>query len=344
MAIDGAFCMDAQGVGIRISVEGLENDQTTRADRPGLVERDERHWYGEGWRQLRRNLVRLCLSKSSDLLYVLCSEKARPDDIAQAVHAFVDKVLDAIDKRARATSHADIWRHSLRLLALPDMLSDALISQRKRFASTDLDHDPEAMLGATLKFHFETVRRDLQTEHSPHRLKVWEQINRASQDVRGLNDDPSTLRSIEHLEVVLAALKERYPNSRNLPRSIETLEGYFFEFSRFHEPESLDSDHGLSLVDDQSMAFDDLDFLEDVTGMKPDPIGCFEALPKAHAEAFAAAHRLMTDLLPDIETPFTSARAYYLTQGISKRRFHRLLREATDLLIACLENKILRVP
>ena len=344
MAIDGALCMGAQGVGIRISVEGVDNDRTEPAEGAAFFERDERYWYGEGWRQLRRNLVRLCLNESVDLLDVLCTEKIPPDDIERAVRVFVDRILSAIDKRARATPHADIWRHSLRLLALPDALGDALIKQRKRFASIERDHDPEAMLGATLKFHFETVRRDLQTEHSPHRLKVWEQIDRVSRDMRGLNDDPSVLRSADHLEAVLATLKERYPSSRNLPRSIETLEGYFFEFSRFHEPESLDGDKGQSLLDDQVMTFDDLDFLEDVTGMKPDPIGCFEALPRAHGEAFAAAHRLMSDLLPDIKTPFTSARAYYLTQGISKRQFHRLLKEATDLLIACLENKIQRVP
>ena len=335
--------MRARGVGIKISVEGVDIHRTGLAAARGLTERDERFWYGEGWRQLRRNLVRLCLIESGDLLDVLCMAEARQDNIDRSVHAFVDRVLSSIDERARATSQTDMWRHSLRLLALPRALSDALIKQRKRFASTERDHDPEAMLGAALKFHFETVRRELQTEHSPHRLKVWEQIDRVSRDILGPNDDPSALRSIEHLETVLVALGERYPSSRNLPRSIETLEGYFFEFSRFHEPEPLDSERAQSLVDEQAMTFDDLDFLEDVTGMKPDPIGCFEALPKAHAEAFAAAHRLMTDLLPDIQTPFTSARAYYLSQGLSKRQFHRVLREATNLLIACLERNIQRV-
>jgi hypothetical protein len=260
------------------------------------------------------------------------------------VRVFVDRVLTAIDKRARATAHADIWRHSLLLLAMPDTLVDVLVKQQRRFASTDRDHDPDAMLGAALKAHFETARRDLQTEHSPHRLKVWEQIDRVSRDLIGLNDDPTALRSVEHLEAVLAALKERYPSSRNLPRSIETLEGYFFEFSRSYGPDSLDGELGKALLDDQSVTFDDLDFLEDVTGMKPDPINCFEALPRSHAEVFATAHRLMADLLPEIKTPFTSARAYYLTQGISKRKFHRLLREATDLLVACLGTKITRVP
>ena len=91
------------------------------------------------------------------------------------------------------------------------------------------------------------------------------------------------------------------------------------------------------------MTVDDLDFLEEVTGMKPDPLACFEALPESHAAAFAVAHRLQTDLMPTATTPFSSARAYYLSKGISKRQFYRLLREATNLLIACLERKVQRV-
>lgn len=80
-----------------------------------------------------------------------------------------------------------------------------------------------------------------------------------------------------------------------------------------------------------------------ITGMKPDPLACFQALPEHHAEAFAVAHRLEADLMPDAKTPFSSARAYYLNKRISKRQFYRLPREATNLLIACLERKVQRV-
>lgn len=336
--------MRAQGVGIKISVEGLDRDKPESTSRTGFFERDERYWYGEGWRNLRRNLVRLCLQESGDLLNVLCAENAASTDVDQAVHVFVDRILVAISEHTRLTPHADIWRHSLRLLAMPDALSSGLRRQKEQFSSANRDHDPVAMLGAALKAHFETMRRDLQTEHSPHRLKVWEQIDRVSRDIRGLNDDPSVIRTTEHLEAVLSALKERYPSSRNLPRSIGTLEGYFFEFSSYHQPEPLNSELSLDLMNDKAQTtFDDLDLLEDVTGLKPDPIGCFEALRKDHAEAFAVAHRLAGDLLPEMTTTFTSARAYYLSHGISKRRFYRLLREATNLLITCLENKIQRV-
>ncbi len=332
-----------RAVGIRISVEGLDRDIADGTGNRRSFERDERYWYSDGWRQLRRNLVRLCLQESGDLLHRLCSENASSKEIDQAVRTFVDRVLGAVRQRAEATSSADIWRHSLRLFALHDRLSMALIKQKKQFAATDRDLDPEAMLGAILKSHFETMRRDLQTEHSPHRLKVWEQIDRISRELLGLGDDPSTSRSTEHLEAVLRALGERYPNSRNLPRSITTLESYFLEFSPFFQPESLDGRVVETLADDRGMTADDLDFLEDVTGMKPDPMTCFEALPEQHAQVFAVAHRLTGDLLPESKTPFTSARAYYLNSGISKRQFYRLLREATNLLIACLERNIQRV-
>lgn len=303
-------------------------------------ERDERHWYGEGWRQLRRNLVRLCLEESGDLLYVLCWDAARSEDIDQAVRVFTDRVLGAIQERLRAMPDADIWRHSLRLLTSSGRLGDALARQKGRFADDDRDLDPEAMLGAALKSHFEVMRRELQTEHSPHRLKVWEQIDRISRDIAGIDDEPQTVRSAEHLAAVLREIEHRYPKSRNLPRSIETLESYFLEFSRAFRPEALDERLEQTLADDGGMSMDDLDFLEDVTGMKPDPLACFEALPERHGQAFAIAHRLQADLLPGSETPFSSARAYYLGNGISKRQFYRLLREATNLLIACLEQKV----
>lgn len=303
-------------------------------------ERDERHWYGEGWRQLRRNLVRLCMQESGDLLYVLCWDAARAADVDQAVRVFADRVLGAIQQRLRAVPDADIWRHSLRLLTSSGRLGDVLIRQKSRFAEDNRDLDPEAMLGAALKSHFEVMRRELQTEHSPHRLKVWEQIDRISRDIAGIDDEPQAMRSAEHMEAVLREIEHRYPKSRNLPRSIETLESYFLEFSRFFRPEMLDEQLEYTLTDDSGMSAADLDFLEDVTGMKPDPIDCFEALPERHGQAFAVAHRLQSDLLPDGGTPFSSARAWYIGNGISKRQFYRLLGEATNLLIACLERKV----
>ena len=284
--------------------------------------------------------MRLCLQESGDLLYVLCWDSVCAEDIDQAVRDFVDRVIGAIQGRLRETPDAEIWRHGLRLFASPARLGAILAGQRGRFAAHDPDLDPETMLGASLKSHFETMRRELQTEHSPHRLKVWEQIDRISRDIRGVNDEPSAVRSADHLQAVLGEIRHRYPKTRNLPRSIDTLESYFLEFSRFFQPEAIDDRLEMTLADERGMTADDLDFLENISGMKPDPLDCFQALPERHAQAFAAAHRLQKDLLPDQPIHFSSARAYYLNEGISKRQFYRLLRTATNLLIACLERKV----
>lgn len=241
-----------------------------------VFERDERYWYGEDWRKLRGNLVRLCLQESGDLLDLLCSKTTRAEEVEQAVRVFAERLLGDIQQRLKAAPDADIWRHAMRLLAMPSRLSAALARQQTRFAADDRDLDPQAMLGAALKSHFETMRRELQTEHSSHRLKVWEQIDRISRDISGINDGPSTLRSAEHLEAVLIEIEYRYPRSRNLPRSIRTLESYFLEFSRFFQPETLDVRMEETLADDRAMTMDDLDFLDEVTGMKPDLVDCLQ--------------------------------------------------------------------
>ncbi len=328
------------GVGIRITMDVIDDRQPDRGAPMTVFERDERYWYSEGWRRLRRNLVSLCLRESGDLLYVLCSEEARSQEVDQAARVFVDKLVSIIQDRLQARPAADIWGHSLRLFAEPDRLSRDLQRQQAQFAADSHDLDPKALLGGALKGHFEMMRRELQTEHSPHRLKVWEQIDRVSRDIRGVNDDTLAVQSIEHLEAVLFELGHRYPKSRNLPRSIGTLEAYFMEFSRSFEPRSLDGELADRLADDRAATPDDLDFLEHVTGMRPDPIDCFRALPEQHAKVFAVAHRLEADLMPDEHATFLSARAYYLSKGISKRRFYRMLQEATKFLVQCLERRI----
>jgi|GEM_PF-5076623 len=323
-----------------ITMSDTDGSLPKRVAPMNMVERDERYWYSEGWRRLRRNLVSLCLQESGDLLYVLCWEEVRSEEVDLATRVFVDKLVSVVQDRLRARPAAEIWGHSLRLFAEPDRLCRDLQRQQAQFAADDHDLDPKALLGAILKAHFEMMRRELQTEHTPHRLKVWEQIDRVSREIRGINDAPSTVRSIEHLEAVLLELGHRYPRSRNLPRSIGTLEAYFVEFSRWFEPQSLDDHLADKLVDDRTTTPDDLDFLEHVTGMRPDPLDCFRALPEQHAEVFAVAHRLEADLMPDEHASFFSARAYYLNKGISKQRFYRMLQEATKLLVNCLERRI----
>lgn len=312
------------------------------------VLRDERYWYGSGWPELRSNLVRLCLEESGELLDVVMAEDAGDSGIEGAVVRFVDHMLLTIQQRLDANRSADRWHHSLRLMVEPGRLAKALIRQQKQFAAKSRDLEPEALLGTILRSHFEQMRRELQTEHSPHRLKVWEQIDRVSRELMGVDDDPRKRLSSEHQEAVLRELGQRFPTSRNLPRALTTLQDYFDEFCPAAQPDQLGEHHDAIsggeppepiLASERKTTFDELGFLEEVTGFKPDPMACFQELPEAHAEAFAVAHRLQADLLTT-DTPFANARACYLGRGISKRRFYRLVREATDLLLQCLNRRI----
>lgn len=305
-------------------------------------ERDETFWYGEGWRSLRRNLVKLCLRESADLLDRLASEDASDAEVDLAVRRYVDRLLRAIEERLGAAPGNDRWRHGLRLLAKPDRLADALGRQRARFQDGGSDAAPEALLGRILRSEFEHCRRILQTAHSHHRQKTWEQVDRISRRLLDVGDGVETRRSREHLAAVLQAIEQDHPQSRNLPRRIETLEDYFFEFCPAYQPEALEPEREASLADERSLGFADLDFLEEMTGMRPDPIVCFEALPEAHAEAFAVAKGLQADLLTGGGVAYLNAKAFYTAKRISKRRFYRLVREATNLLVDCLQQRMER--
>ncbi len=315
----------------------------------GGMERDERYWYGTGWPELRRNLNRLCLQESGELLDVVLTEDVGDDEIEAAVVRFIDHVLAMIRKRLDAHPSAERWHHSLRLMAKSEELVKAVIKQQKHFAARDRDLDPEALLGAILRSYFEQRRRETYIgEHSSHRLKVWEQIDRVSRELMSVNDDPRERLWPEHRRAVLQELGRRFPTSRNLPRSLPTLEDYFDEFCTTGRPDQLGEQHEMVPAEEKpeppfarerKMTYDELGFLEEVTDRRPDPRECFEGLPKAHAEAFAVVHRLQADLLPT-DTPFANARACYLGRGISKRKFYRLVREATDLLNKCLNRQI----
>lgn len=305
-----------------------------------MQQRDETFWYGEGWRSLRRSFVSLCLRESVDLLDKLAIGDINDAEINRATQLYVERVLRSVEERLRSAPDNDRWRHGLRLLAMPDSLAAALRKQRARFADENVDVTPEALLGTILKAEFESCRRMLQTAHSPHRQKTWEQIDRISRSLTNAGDWVGAERSREHLEAILTTIRRDHGSSRNLPRRIETLEDYFFEFSPQYRPESITFQRDADPVDERSLGVADLDFLEEMTGMQPDPLGCFEDLPEAHAEAFAVAKGLQNDLLPDSGQAYLNAKAFYMAKRISKRRFYRLVREATNLLVDCLQQRM----
>jgi len=314
------------------------------------VERDESHWYGVGWRDLRGNLVQLCIQESCRLLDKLCCPKTNDADKNRAVHAFVEDVLSAIQERLEQNPNADRWRHSLRLLAQPSNLCQALDRDKERFAADDGDVDPESLLGRILKSEFERMRRELQTDyHHPQReqhqrrQKTWEQIDRISRSLLDVNDKPDERFSNEHLKAVIADIRCRYPNRHDLPRTLDTLEGYFEDFCEAYQHYQLMYWKKVQPPEIHQMDANDLDILEDLTEMTLDPSPCFQALSEAHAEAFAIKHRLQGDLaelLPAGGSGFTNARAYCVQRGISKRQFYRLVREAAQSLATCLQRQL----
>ena len=186
-----------------------------------------KHWYGEHWRQLRTQTLKCCLSHADAL-------PAKID--AVAVSRFIETVTADIRNRIYE-DRMGLWEKALPLFADPDKLRDWLLADRKILArGTSRSGKPvhrRQALGRRLSQYFEQARRELvahEMDVNPHRLKTWERLDRLSREIAHGQDIENRCTDA-HFAELAAAVRERFPRDRNLPRTPDTIQTYFFKFS-----------------------------------------------------------------------------------------------------------------
>lgn len=326
-----------------------------------MIERDEEHWYVPGWPDLRRELVKLCLRHADDLLEVLADPAAGDDRVGEACGAWFGAVARAAEALRGARPEATRWGHAMRLLVASEDLARALTTDRVLRRDGD-EEDRRAALVVVLRRHLENQRRAAASD-TPHRLATWERLDRISRGLVPVVAEPGQRCGEAHHRAVLEEIERRHAHDRNLPRRLPTIEAYFLEFcpecrtsdldfEGFEDEESGNPEQNAirsegrragGSLDDDDLAFlldEDLALLAEATGVTPDPLRCFRELPAEPAEAFAVVNKLQ-ELLEGTDR-FLNARAYAVRRSLSRRQIYKRVREATDLLIACLRRQLER--
>ena len=194
---------------------------------------EERDWYGRDWKILRTNLLKLCLQHGDELLFSIKTESI---DLPSLVERFVEKIQNDISQRISG-DRLGLWKNGLSLFVNRQRLVEWLQNDRSALCGKKTNNgkrvQPRQALGRKLWQYFELARREQLAAGlgvSANKIKTWERLDRISRDLAEQKD--STQRcSEEHFQELAQLVKDKYSHDKNLPRKINTVQGYFYQFS-----------------------------------------------------------------------------------------------------------------
>ncbi len=231
-----------------------------------------RDWYGEDWKILRTQLVKLCLIHSEKLLSTL---KKAGHYSREEFSQFVDAVREDIFSRTMEDK-LGLWENCLPLMSDVSILELELEKDKKTLSGQTEKNgkkiSPVQAFAQILNQFFELIRRQLVADDlgvSSNQVKTWERLDRIS---RQLYKDKSTMNRCheDHFEELADHVKSNYGHDKNLPRRANTVMGYFYRFSKdciqFIDG-SISTENKLSLQETQKI-FEDIGMKELVYCLK----------------------------------------------------------------------------
>ena len=291
----------------------------------------ERDWYGLHWRELRSNLLRLCLDHSDELLAVTQDESAA---FTENLSVFVDRILMAIASRI-PVDKLGLWENALALFSDPKPLFRALKVDIPILAGkqklSDKSPSPRQALGRILRAYLEQSRRQILADDldvSPNRIKTWERLDHISRKL--MPKDATGTRCTEaHFQQLAEAVKIQFPNDRNLPRKVKTIMAYFYQFSdECKQKASEDFDL------DRQMPLDDARELLAGIGMEALMTG-LQQLSSRELEIVDTAYDLGVGVVQ-----FRSVDDYLQTRDLNQLEFDAMLERVLEKLRSSLETTI----
>lgn len=194
---------------------------------------EERNWYGEDWKNLRDSLMKLCLQKSDDLLTNICTgincfEKSVKDYFTVIANEINNKIPQ--DK-------IGLWKKALPLIVNQQRFAEWLWKDQKALKGHKMNKgnpiSPRQALGRKLWQHFELARREQLAAGrgvSVNRIKTWERLERISREV-ARKAETGRRCTEAHFAELAGLIKKKYSHDKNLPRKINTVRDYFYQFS-----------------------------------------------------------------------------------------------------------------
>jgi hypothetical protein len=294
---------------------------------------DEDYWYGKaGWPRLRGRIVN-CAVKQAEPLFIAFRDPSA--SIEANVRAFVDRLVDDVGQMADQLIRAQLddtesdvcpssmWAFALPLFAEVESLCKAIVADvRLLRGETNRDVSPEKALGRILRSFLEIARRE-QSPATEHRQKTWEAIDRVSLDIsrQNIGGALGDRSADEHIFAVQAALREKYPTSKNLNLSLGTLRGYFDEFC----------------AECETRNHEELLALKDETGVWPTLDLCLDQLRTRDAGLWEAL-AVSTEVFDD--HPAETVKQFLSRTGLNLKTFDARRTTAARLMRDCIENSI----
>ena len=283
----------------------------------------EEYWYGEGWRTLRRNTVSVCLQHAPVLLDTL--DQGKPESIDSALRHFVGAVLRTMEERRGGGQGSGLWDHAIALFGEVELLTKSVrgvLDFISRF-----DGDPRVILVPAFTRYIEKARRACQIGNAARRA-VWERLDRISRSLPAPSGANTSRCNIDHFVEIVEHVRRNHSGDHNLPRTVQTVREYFFEFS---------TDCRQDLSDDIAFGLNsspnDIDVLVSVTGVDIDLERCVMQLPDEFRNLIENRYY----------SPLASRnhmQLYCQTHGISRSEYYRRHSKALKLLQSCVSSQI----
>jgi hypothetical protein len=304
---------------------------------------DERHWYGTGWKHLCRETMILAASLVPDLADDMRRDDRSPVDAARSfldrliaeigkmVHRGIDAQMDVPAASFNLNVSSSRWSYVLPLFGdTADLCQSIARDAAVITGRPNRGVEPKAAVCKLLLQHMNTARRVLSGD-SPNRLKTWEVIQRASNEVSRLN--PGTVigswGTDPHLTAVKSLIEATYPGNKNYNKSLGTLKEYFDQYGveRFQH---------IELSEAEESGAEELMILSEETGLTPQVKPCLDGLRETSVDQWETVQIKLEfdDMEPE------SQRHYQARKGISKHEFGKRYSDALAFLLNCLKNTV----
>ncbi len=166
------------------------------------------------------------------------------------VNRFVNSVAVSMDSQRRETGSSK-WAAAMSLIGGVDLLKD-LVAKDQAFGVRADGGDRIGIL-YQLFTGFLNISRCESLVSSADRLKRWGRISKVEIEVakEGNHSGGDVDRSsLDHLSIVFARCRERYPEDHSLPRTFTTFVAYFQEFSPFFSASYDEEEHNVRITSD----------------------------------------------------------------------------------------------
>ncbi len=305
-------------------------------------------WLEGRWRDLRRNLLAVFRQRVAGLVDALAEPASgvTASTFPAALDGFVASVQADLDRRRRSArgGYGDMFSTALALMAHTTKLHEHF----QKLQATLLDRQQKHLGGGLTtafdlpgEFRSEFVKyaryalRDMRLDMlmtTPHRRQTWNRLDKISRDLLRTSGSRASRCERTHFTDILKYCREKWPDDDFLPRTVDTVQEYFYLncpdcFSEISDGGERDS---LTAKSDywHERQFEELILLPDADKMLFRLKNCLGKLEEFDRRVIEMSYKL-----GDISYP--SVAVFCTSMNVSRRHFYAAVDRAEKQLADC---------